>query len=282
MVAAALAPYAGAAPIEQLAVGFSFEVLATDRLVFRVPRTSSAADRLAAERPLLAFLADRLPVEVPSELVPIKPARGLPFGARAERRLRGTPPDDEHLTPRLATQIGRALATLHELSAVDAAAARIPSQEERWDTLRAARAATAPILRDLLPAHECSRALTAWDALLDKTLNVPTPAVVVHGDAWHGNVLVAVGRLAAIIDWERGGLGDRAEALALALHAGESFAHALWRGYGDIDDQLHRRIQLWWRGLRELGGFLPAAEANDHDELAQCIAKLRRSQLLTA
>jgi hypothetical protein len=48
IVAAALAPFAGGAPIEQLAVGFSFEVLASDRLVFRVPRTSSAADRLAA------------------------------------------------------------------------------------------------------------------------------------------------------------------------------------------------------------------------------------------
>jgi hypothetical protein len=102
MIGDALEPHACGAPLVHHAVGFSFEVFATDRVV-------------------------------------------------------------DHRTPRLATQCGRALAALHRLAPSDAASASVASQEARPRTLRETRAATTPILRKLLPAHEGAPARATAD-----------------------------------------------------------------------------------------------------------------------
>jgi aminoglycoside phosphotransferase (APT) family kinase protein len=274
---AALAPHTGGEPLELLEVGFSCEVLATRDLVFRVPRTSAAAARLSSERTLLAYLRD-MPFAVPIECVRIEASAGLPFGAGVAPRLAGGPPSEGQLRPALAVQIGRALVALHRLAPE---VAGIATREARRIALREARDATAPVLRDLLPAGECRRALAIWDALLAEAVAADTRPVVVHGDAWHGNLLVAGTELVGIVDWERGGLGDAAEDLALALHGGTAFARAVWRAYGSLDHELRRSIHTWW-GMREFSGFLPAAQAQDDAELASCVGKLRRAQRLGA
>ena len=276
----ALAPYAGGEPLELLEVGFSFEVLATRSLVFRVPRTSGAAARLDQERALLAYVRD-VPFAVPVERSRVEASVDLPLGASVARRLAGGRPSEEQLRPALASQVGRALAALHRLAPEAAGAAGVATREARWSALRETREATAPLLRDLLPAGECRRALVLWDGLLAEALATGRWPVVVHGDAWHGNLLVTGTELVGIVDWERGGLGDAAEDLALALHAGTPFARAVWRAYGSLDRELRRSIQTWW-AMREFSGFLPAAQAHDDAELASCVDKLRRTQHLGA
>jgi aminoglycoside phosphotransferase (APT) family kinase protein len=273
----ALAPYAGGEPLELLEVGFSFEVLATRSLVFRVPRTSAAAARLDSERALLASVRD-VPFAVPIESFRVEVSADVPLGASAAPRLAGGPPSEEQLRPALAAQVGRALAALHRLAPE---AAGVATREARWGELQETREATGRVLRELLPAGECRRALALWDGLLAEALAGGRRPVLVHGDAWHGNLLVAGTELVGIVDWERGGLGDAAEDLALALHAGTPFARAVWRAYGSLDHELRRSIQTWW-GMREFSGFLPAAQAQDDEELAACVDKLRRSQLLGA
>ena len=277
-LAAALAPHAAGERLALLDAGFSFEVVATHNRVFRVPRTGAAATRLASERPLLAYLAKRLPMAVPNELFRIDPSPDLPFGASVAQRLPGGPPSAQQLGQPLAAEFGRLLAALHGLSTADAEGAGIAARDARWGTLAATRTETAAVLSELVPPRECRRVLTIWDRLFDEAVGTSASPAVVHGDAWHGNLLVAGSELVGIVDWEHGGLGDPAEDLALAQHAGAPFAEALWDAYRPLDDDLRHRIRLWW-GMRELSGFLPAAQAGDRDELASCVEKLRRSAL---
>ena len=96
----ALAPHTAGEPLELLDIGFSFEVLATRSLVFRVPRTRAAAERLDSERALLLFVR-HLPFAVPVECFRVDPSPGLPLGSSVARRLAGVPPDARQLGPGL-------------------------------------------------------------------------------------------------------------------------------------------------------------------------------------
>ena len=116
-----------------------------------------------------------------------------------------------------------------------------------------------PYLGMVLSKEEYDSA-SRWleDLLVDERLQEYEP-VLVHGDPFHGNILVneEASTVTGVVDFENSTLGDPAQDLAVQYHMGSTFAQAVFDAYQEIGDGFsesfeHRIRQLWI--LREFGG----------------------------
>lgn len=183
--------------------------LGTD-MVVRLPRVASATAGIARDFQWLPLLAPRLPVAVPVPLARGLPAEGYPWPWGVYPWLEGTNPTPGSPTDAeaLANDAAAFVAALHAVDLRDGPPAFRGILTTRDDATRAAIAACDGLVD--------TRAVTAaWESALD----APGPSgapVWVHGDLLPGNLLVARGRLAAVIDWSGVGLGDEACDLIVA------------------------------------------------------------------
>lgn len=96
-------------------------------------------------------------------------------------------------------------------------------------------------------AAQSPRRLPAWEAVRDQLSAAPPQAQrlsIVHGDYRLGNLIVAGGRVAAVLDWELCALGDPLADLAYLANN--------WLAPG--------QAELWASAPTKAGGFPPLAE----------------------
>jgi aminoglycoside phosphotransferase (APT) family kinase protein len=148
--------------------------------------------------------------------------------------------------------VARCLRSLHESLAEGTAAAFLPRYDTAWYEHWLERA-TRQV--GTLPATERMHA-TAVECLLAQ------PPVVIHGELYPSNVLVA-GRRVCIVDWETAAVGPAAvDVAALSSGWGEAVREEIAAAYGEIDRRaLHAaRLHLALRWLGWSPSWIPPVE----------------------
>ncbi len=184
-------------------------------MVARLPSAAEYALAVDKEQRWLPVLAPRLPLPVPIPLAKGKPGAGYPFSWSVHRWLDGEPAGAGGISDpvRFALDLAGFLVALRNADAADG------PQPGKHNWFRGGT------LRTFDPLAE--RALTALDGEIDvrsardlwkSALDVPWDGVDrwFHGDVAPGNLLLAGGRLAAVIDFGTCGVGDPSCDLAIA------------------------------------------------------------------
>ncbi len=175
-----------------------------DGLCVRLPRVAHWAGNLDKELAWLPTLAPCVPVAVPEAVASGAPGRGYPFRWAVYRWIDGEPFALERVHDE--SEVARDLAAfVTALRTVEPAGAPRSGREPlaRLDAMTcAAIAASAPVI-------DVDAATAAWDVCVRSPV-WDGPPVWRHGDLLPPNLLVAAGRLAAVIDFGSCGIGDPA------------------------------------------------------------------------
>ncbi|WP_323958965.1 phosphotransferase [Arthrobacter sp. JZ12] len=216
----------------------------------RAPRHAEASMRLETELQVLRAFTPAVRAELPF-LVPhvAGTVRQGELRTFVYSHIEGATRSLEELAsggPALATEVGRAIAAVHELPRAIVSSADLPSYEanevrqRRLNELDQA-ATTGRIPSDLL---------LRWEhALEDVSLWRFNPTVV-HGDLHEDNLLVAAGRVSAVAGWTDLSVGDPADDFAwLAAAPDAQFADRVHAAYLEArsdasDGHLLRRASL--------------------------------------
>jgi aminoglycoside phosphotransferase (APT) family kinase protein len=211
-----------------------------DDMVVRLPRIDWAVAAREKEHEWLPRLAPFMPVEIPVPLALGAPGEGYPWPWSVYRWLEGEDPslrrelDRDALLPDLV----RFVEAMRRVDLVDAPRAR------RGVPLRTNDTATRASIELLACAVDRDAMLAVWE----RTLRAPDwrgAPVWVHGDLDARNLLVADGRLAAVIDWGGAGVGDPACDVAVAWKVLSPAARAIFRSRLEVDDATWERARGW-------------------------------------
>ncbi|MGW3243876.1 aminoglycoside phosphotransferase family protein [Streptomyces sp. NPDC001070] len=174
-------------------------------MVVRLPRAAGAARDVEKEHRWLPRLAPLLPASVPLPLGMGAPADGFPWPWSVYRWLEGENPSAGRVAEpgRLALDMAEFVSALHRIDPADAPPAY------RSEPLAARDSATRSAIDALRAEVDAAAATAVWEAALLAPEWHGAP-VWVHADLQPGNVLVAGGRLGAVIDFGCMGLGDPA------------------------------------------------------------------------
>jgi aminoglycoside phosphotransferase (APT) family kinase protein len=211
-----------------------------DDLVVRLPRHPGAVGDVEHEQRWLPRLAPLLPTAVPEPVGRGVAGDGFPWVWSVFRWLDGRNPavdaldDPETLAGELAAFIGA-------LRRVDPTGAPIGY---RGIPLANRDAPTREAIAQLAGAVDTDAVTALWEA----GLRVPAhagPPVWAHGDLSPGNVLVADGRLSAVIDFGTLGVGDPAVDLIVAWNLLPASARPVLRHALGVDDAEWARGRGW-------------------------------------
>jgi aminoglycoside phosphotransferase (APT) family kinase protein len=216
-----------------------------EELSVRLPRHEGAIGQARKELEWLPRLAPCLPLAVPVPLGVGAPAFGYPWSWAVSRWLEGEAASAEALgdSPQAAVQLGEFLLAMQRFAPAEIPALtaredlRVQPLAERDQATRTAIAATSGVFD--------AGALTK---LWDEALNAPEwdrPPVWVHGDFHTGNLLTVDGRLSAVIDFERLGIGDPSCDLMVAFTLLSDRSRAAFRETLDVDDATWSRGRGW-------------------------------------
>jgi aminoglycoside phosphotransferase (APT) family kinase protein len=222
-------------------------LLDTDR-VFLFPRAAAGVEWFEREIAAYRALAQTELAVVPRLLGYWQDPEIYPFPFAAVTRLPGQVPAEPEA---LVEQVGRAIASWHELDPPPLAGARPPQHHQaahhRW-----LRRALDPGTSAAAAAEAAGRLgrpdrAAAWTDLLARAARLPP--VMVHGDIHEDQLLAEDGRLTGILDWETA----RVDHPFWDFDLGE-WGTGLWRR--------HRRefSALWargWRGYAAVRGLDP-------------------------
>jgi len=238
-------------------------------MTVRLPTAAGYAPAVAKEHEWLPRLAAALPVAVPPILAIGVPGEGYPFPWSVRGWLPGVPADR---------------ARIEDLSSFAVSVAEFLRALQRCETDGGPLAGEHSFYRGAAPTHyddetrrylaalsgrvDTVRAAAVWDAALAAEWD-GTP-VWFHGDIASGNLLVADGKLTAVIDFGTSGVGDPACDLVIAwtMFAGDS--RAAFRQAVGQSDGTWARARGWalWKALLLLAASIdtdPArAAANRH------------------
>ncbi|WP_329567169.1 aminoglycoside phosphotransferase family protein [Kitasatospora sp. NBC_01266] len=235
-------------------------------LVVRLPRTPGAALDVPREHHWLPRLAARLPVAVPAPLGLGAPGEGYPFAWSVYRWLPGEPPTVGRIPAPdlLAADLADFLTALHGLDPTGAPPAW------RAETLASRDAATRAAITKVHGLIDTHAATARWNTALRAPARTAAP-VWIHADLQPGNVLLADGRLSAVIDFGCAGLGDPAVDLIAAWYLLPAEARTLFRTRAGADDATWLRAQGWTLSiaLDELWYYLHTSPAKA--ELARVV-----------
>jgi aminoglycoside phosphotransferase (APT) family kinase protein len=221
-----------------------------DDLGLRLPRIDWAVGQIGKEHEWLPRLAPRLPTPVPEPVSLGEPGRGYPFPWLVYRWLDGTDAiaDDRLEWCGLARQVAQFVLALQAIDTTGA-----PPSGARGGPLQAVDDVTRRALAALDEEIDVQAASAVWDAALAAEGWTGAP-VWVHGDLLPGNVLVANGSLAGIIDWSAAGVGDPACELML-VWAMPAPARVAYREALGVDDATWARGRGW--ALQQAALFIP-------------------------
>lgn len=193
-------------------------------MVVRLPRTSGAAGDVEKEHRWLPRLAPALPVAVPVPLGLGAPGPGCPWPWSVYRWLDGAIAVPGNVTDPEA--LARDLAAF--VTALHRADPRGGPPSYRCEPLAARDATTREDIAALRGEVDAGAATAVWT----EALSAPAPSgppVWIHADLQPGNLLVADGRLGAVIDFGCLGLGDAAVDLLPAWYVLPSGAREVFR-----------------------------------------------------
>jgi aminoglycoside phosphotransferase (APT) family kinase protein/predicted GNAT family N-acyltransferase len=197
-----------------------------DALTVRLPRIEGGVEDISAEWEWLPRLAGVLPVEIPTPVGRGEPGEGYPWIWSVQRWISGTVPGrgDEVLARELASFVR----AFRRIDFADGPAAYRGGPLVRQD------ASTRDALEKLKGWIDTDTATAAWESALSAP--APTADVWVHGDLMPSNLLVAGGRLVAVLDFATAGVGDPACDLIPAWNLLSGPARAVFREALEVDD----------------------------------------------
>ncbi|MGW9246981.1 aminoglycoside phosphotransferase family protein [Streptomyces badius] len=214
--------------------------LGADKAV-RLPRTEGSAADVATEHRWLPRLAERLPFPVPLPLAQGVPDEAFPRPWSVCTWLDGANPapgDGSSSSDLLAADLAECVLALRRVDPAQAPPAY------RSEPLASRDATTREALVSLAGIVDAEVVAAAWDEALSAPPFAAAP-VWVHGDLQPGNVLVADGRLAAVIDFGCTGLADPAVDLIAAWYLLTAGARETFRTAVAADDATWARGRGW-------------------------------------
>ena len=184
-------------------------------LAVRLPRIHWAVGQAAKEDVWLRRLAPALPLTVPAVLAHGQPGEGYPYPWAIYRWLGGANAAQSPPTDMVAAAVELAH-FLRALQGIDTTGGPVALDHGlRGAPLAGRDAATRQAIAALTGEIDTAAATAVWEDAL-RAGEWDRPLVWFHGDLLPGNLLVAGGRLSAVIDWNGLGVGDPACDLVIA------------------------------------------------------------------
>ncbi|WP_344907657.1 aminoglycoside phosphotransferase family protein [Actinomadura meridiana] len=197
-------------PVERLASGGTVNAVFRlgDALTVRLPLTRSGVKQLEWERRWLPLLAPALPVAIPTVVARGEPGEGYPWVWSVHRWIEGENPVEGVLAEAdgLARDLGAFVRAMWGLRVEDGPRAYRGAPLETVDAYT--REAIEELRRTDEP-FDADAATAAWEESLAAPAWAGAPRWV-HSDLMPSNLLVAGGRLAAVLDFPTAGVGDPA------------------------------------------------------------------------
>lgn len=219
-------------------------------LVVRLPIVDHDPGEIAKDRRWLPSLAPHLPVAVPELVAVGEPALGYPWTWGVYRWIEGRDATAVTLDPPAELGLAHDLArVVRALQDIDHGGGPRPG--------RATYGRGAPLAGFDEPVRRSLEQIDAVGGLLDvpaagdvwaQALAAPvwsSAPVWVHGDLMPGNLLLAEGRLVAVIDWGALGVGDPACELMPAWNLFTAPGRAAYRSALGVDDATWLRGRGW-------------------------------------
>lgn len=234
-----------------------------DDMTVRLPTGPGYVPGVAKESRWLPVLAPSLPVAVPTVLGDGVPGLGYPYPWSVRRWLPGRTADPAEIPdlPAFAVAVAEFLHALQRCDATGGPAGGAHSFH-RGAPVAHYDEATRRCLTLLADRVDTTRARVVWEAALDAEWH-GTP-MWFHGDVAAGNLLVADGRLTAVIDFGTSGVGDPACDLVIAWTMFDGESHAAFRDAMDVDDGMWARARGWalWKALLVLSKVIDTDPAD--------------------
>ncbi|MFD1085649.1 aminoglycoside phosphotransferase family protein [Micromonospora andamanensis] len=245
-------PHLADLPVEPVANGgwdnWTFH-LGPDMLV-RLPSAAEYALAVDKEHLWLPALAPRLPLPIPTPVAKGRPDASHPFPWSIYRWLDGEPASLDRIADPVQFAIDLA-EFLAALQGVDAADGPQPGVHNwfRGATLRTYDKEVERALTELGDRVDADLVRATWARALDARWDGVDRWF--HGDVAQGNLLLADGRLAAVIDFGTCGVGDPACDLAIAWTLLTADGRQAFRTRLSVDDATWTRGRGWalWKTL---------------------------------
>lgn len=216
-----------------------------DEMVVRLPRIESAAGQVEKEWHWLPALVPHLPLPIPVPLAQGAPSEGYPWRWSVTRWLEG----ENATVGRLAAPCQAATALAGFIAALQGIAPDGGPPPGRHNAFRGAPlarrdASTRAAIAALRGTIDVDAATAAWEAAL-RAPAWPGPPVWIHGDLQPANLLVAQGRLSAVIDFGCLGVGDPACDVMAAWTFLTADTRDVFRTALPVDDATWERGRGW-------------------------------------
>ena len=220
-----------------------------EEMAVRLPRIHWATGQAEKEHRWLPFLAPHLPLAIPVPLALGAPDEGYPWHWSIAPWLEGENASVDRIADlrEAAADLARFVVALQRVDPSDGPRAG-PANFFRGvplaDRDAGVRAAIAAVASRPEIDLDTGALIAAWEAALRAPAWHGLP-VWIHGDLLPGNLLVAGGRLSAVIDFGCLGVGDPAADLSVAwtLFSGES--QEVYRAALGVDDATWARGRGW-------------------------------------
>lgn len=228
--------------------------LGSDKMI-RLPSAAAYALQVEKEQKWLPKLAPQLPLPVPTPLAKGEPSEAFPYPWSIYGWLPGEPAKRERIGE--IAQFADDLANfLNALRQADADGGPLPGRHNFWrgGSLAIYDDETRQAFKVLAGKIDIEAATAIWErALGTRWQGAP---VWFHGDIAWGNLLVAGGRLSAIIDFGTSGIGDPACDLAIAWTLFSGASSVAFREKLQLDEETWARGRAWtlWKALITVAG----------------------------
>lgn len=209
-------------------------------MAVRLPRLAGSAQDVEKEHRWLPLLAGALPVAVPTPLGKGNPGEGYPWPWSVYRWLDGAnpAPGGAPEPALLAKDLAEFVTVLRGVDATGGPASyRSELLAQRDEVTRSA-------IHELRAELDGDGVTAVWETAL-RAHGWAGPPVWIHADLQPGNVLVADGRLSAVIDFGCLGLGDPAVDLIAAWYLLPAGAREVFRTGSGADDDAWARGRGW-------------------------------------
>jgi len=214
-------------------------------LAVRLPRTSGTQGQVEKDLTWMPRLSPHLPLSIPEPLALGAPSAEYPFSWGVYRWLEGESFELDQLADPVAAAHDLA-AFVRCLQTVDTTGAPVPpdSPFSRGTPLAPRDALYREALDELRDEFDTAQLLAAWEESLAADTWDGTPRWI-HGDLMPGNLLVAGGKLSAVIDFGTAWAADPAADLLAAWYTFEGDSRQAFREAMEVDQDTWARARGW-------------------------------------